>query len=404
MEDYLLLDHCITYMRKLCEDIAERCVGTEGNRQATAFFEEILASFGWATSAQEFDATDWFDGGATLMADDKEFEVFVSPYSLGYSGQAMLSAASNIAELQKGNFDGTILLLHGNMAHEQLMPKNFPFYNPEEHQQIVGLLENSKAHAILCATGRNPSLAGGVYPFPLIEDGDFDIPSVYMTAEEGKQLLPFIGKKLTLHSVSKRISGKGCNVIGRKGDSNLDRVVITAHIDAKKGTPGAIDNATGVTVLLLLAELLTGYSGKKRIEIVALNGEDYYSAPGQIKYIIANQYSFGDILLNINIDGAAYRNSKSAFSFFDLPEAIKQKASKIVEQHPDIVEGEPWPQGDHSIFVQKGRPAIAITSEWFLTNLDSQEITHTSKDNLRIVDYKSIVTVTKAIKELVELL
>ncbi|MBK9392004.1 MAG: M28 family peptidase [Bacteroidetes bacterium] len=32
-------------------------------------------------------------------------------------------------------------------------------------------------------------------------------------------------------------------------------MVVTAHIDAKKGTPGAIDNATGVIVLLLLSEL-----------------------------------------------------------------------------------------------------------------------------------------------------
>ncbi len=281
------------------------------------------------------------------------------------------------------------------------MPKNFVFYNPEEHRQIVSLLEESKAKAIICATGRNAALAGGGYPFPLIEDGDFDIPSVYMTEEEGKKLLPYIGKQVTLNSVSKRIPGKGYNIVGKKGEDSPKRIVITAHIDAKKGTPGAIDNATGVTVLLILAELLSDYSGNKQIEIVAFNGEDYYAVPGQMKYIAENQGKFGNILLNINIDGAAYKEGKSAFSLFDLPDIIKDKSSEIINKHPDITEGVQWPQGDHSIFIQNGVPAIAVSSQWFTENIESQDITHTAKDNLDIVDYNKIIDIAEAINELV---
>ena len=84
------------------------------------------------------------------------------------------------------------------------MPKNFVFYNPEEHKRIITLLENSGASASISATGRNAALAGGVYPFPLIEDGDFNIPSVYMTEEEGKRLSGCAGMKLFLDSQSKK--------------------------------------------------------------------------------------------------------------------------------------------------------------------------------------------------------
>lgn len=87
--------------------------------------------------------------------------------------------------------------------------------------------------------------------------------------------------------------------------------MITAHIDTKIGTPGAIDNGTGVTVLLLLAELLKDHSFNYLIELVVLNGEDYYSAPGQIRYIEQNEGRFSDILLNINIDGAGYKEGIS---------------------------------------------------------------------------------------------
>ena len=51
------------------------------------------------------------------------------------------------------------------------------------------------------------------------------------------------------------------------------------------GTPGALDNASGTTVLLLLAELLADYRGSLGVDIVAINGEDYYSAPGEIVYL-----------------------------------------------------------------------------------------------------------------------
>ncbi len=171
---------CQLWLKTLCVDISERSVGSEGNRKATAFFRYQLTSLGWKTESQEFWAVDWRGGGASLMADDTAFNVLVSPYSLGCSVKAILEGASNITELENGNFRDKIILLHGEIAVEQLMPKNFEFYNPEGHQKIISLLESSGARGIISATGRNAALAGGVYPFPLIEDGDFDIPSVYL--------------------------------------------------------------------------------------------------------------------------------------------------------------------------------------------------------------------------------
>lgn len=43
-----------------------------------------------------------------------------------------------------------------------------------------------------------------------------------------------------------------------------------------------------------------GYSCDLQIELVAFNGEDYYSVPGQMNYIAASQDSFNQIMLNIN--------------------------------------------------------------------------------------------------------
>jgi len=389
---------CCSYLKELCYKIPERSVGSAGNREATHFCADEISALGWESELPEFDAMDWKDGGAILRLEGEHFEAFVSPYSLGCTVEAQLCLASTIAELEQGDITGEILLLHGEIAKEQLMPKNFVFYNPEEHQKIIALLEAKQPGAIITATGRNAALAGGVYPFPMIEDGDFDIPSVYMTEEEGRRLAAYQGKPVVLKSFSERIPAKACNVIARKGNNPSERIVITAHIDAKKGSPGAIDNATGVTVLLLLANLLKDYDGDRVIELVALNGEDYYAASGQMNYISQNQERFADILLNINIDGAGYKEGKTALSLFGLPDKMQKRAIEAVEKFEGFTVGVQWPQGDHSIFIQYGCPAIAVTSQWFLENMDSQDITHTPKDNLEIVDSGKVVEIAEAIQ------
>lgn len=401
MKEAILFRKCRDYLKTLCVDINERCVGSEGNREASRFLQKELTQCGWETEMVEFDAIDWEENGATLKSDGESFNVLVSPYSPGFKGEGELVAASTIEGLSKVDAGNKIILLHGEIAREQLMPKNFVFYNPEEHQTIIKTLENSGAKAIICATGRNAALAGGVYPFPLIEDGDFDIPSVYMTEEEGLKLIPKIGKIVFIESFSERIPGKGYNVISRKGRKDSRKIVVTAHIDAKKGTPGAIDNATGVIVLLLLADLLKDYNGDKLIEIVAFNGEDYYAVPGQMSYISANSDSFSNILLNINIDGAGYREGQTAFSLFDLSGEILHKAKNVIDHYDGITEGVQWPQGDHSIFLQFGVPAIAVSSKWFIDNIADQDITHTPKDNPDIVDCNKVVEISMALNTLI---
>jgi aminopeptidase YwaD len=395
-------EKCLAYLKFLCEEIPERCVGSEGNRMATRFFEKEISSLGWETDSVEFDAMDWNHGGASLKVADIMFAVNPSPYSLGIQINAPFVGASTIEKLQQLDARGKVVLLWGDIAREQLMPKNFVFYNPERHKQIIHLLENSGARALVCATGRNPELAGGSYPFPLIEDGDFDIPSVFMTEEEGARLIPLLGEEAMLTSHSQRIMGKGYNITARKNHNIREKIVITAHIDAKKGSPGAIDNATGIVMLLLLAENLKGYAGGRQLEIVALNGEDYYAVPGQMAYVNSNYLHFNDILLNINIDGAGYREGKSALSLFDLPEPALSITREIIRCHPALVEGPLWPQGDHSIFVQFGRPAIAVTSEWFANNINVQEITHTPKDNLAVVDTARLTELAGPLAALIE--
>ena len=110
---------------------------------------------------------------------------------------------------------------------------------------------------------------------------------------------------------------------------------------------------------------------------------------------------FGDMLLNINIDGAGYEEGLSCFSHFNLPENILGNLYEVLTGTPELVEGLPWYQGDHSLFLQNGCPAIAVSSNWFIENMESQELTHTPKDNLNVVNYERVAECAVGIAELI---
>jgi len=398
MENYL--NKAEEYLSMFCTEITDRSVGSEGNLKATKIFLDTIKQFGFHVESSEFDCMDWIDNGCSLKAEGKNFVAHSSPYSKGCIVKAELCAASCIDELRNLNAENKIILLYGDITKEQLMPKAFPFYNPEEHRIIHELLENSKAKAIITATSRNPELAGGMYPFPMIEDGDFNIPSAFMKDDEGLKLLELAGRTISLKINAERIPAKGYNVVACKGNERNKRILISAHIDSKKGTQGAIDNATGVIVLLLLAEHLKQYTGENLIEITAFNGEDYYAIPGQLLYLEQNNNKMDNYELVINIDGAGYYAEQSAFSFYNIDEEKQEKFRKVFLSNKEFVEGVQWIQSDHGMFVQMGIPAIAVTSDNFMAKL-SVDITHTENDKPEIVDCRKLVEIASVLNELI---
>jgi aminopeptidase YwaD len=387
-----------SYLQFLCSRRPDRRTGGAGNREATDFVAARLASSGFDTRCPPFACLDWWEEGAQLAVGDTHFSVEASPYSLGADLQASLVAAGSIAELENITAAGELLVLHGELAQEQLMPKNFPFYNPEHHQQIYRLVEEEAPAAVIAVTGRNSELAGAVYPFPVFSDGDFDIPSVFMTDQEGARLLAREGEPATLRIRAKRWMATAGNVIGRKGEP-AGRIVVCAHIDTALGTPGAVDNAGGVTVLLLLAEMLSDYSGASGVEILALNGEDNYSAAGQIHYLATEPVSDAEVRLVINIDGAGYRSGRTVASFYNVPERQAAIVRQVLSGHTQLGEGEQWYQGDHMIFVQRGIPAIALTTDhaWeFMTQYG-----HSAADAPDLVDPAQLAAAAGAIRDVI---
>ena len=387
------------YLEELCVNLPTRRVGSPGNQAASRFIAETLQYLGWIVDRKTFECQGWDHQGAELVYPKGRLDVFPSPQTLGGSFQAPLIPVSTLPGLDRSPIDGKILLLHGEIAREPLMPKNFPFYYPEEHQRIYNLVEALNPLAILTATGRSPDMAGARYPCPMFEDGNFDIPSVYLTDKDGERLARHAGEEVFLNIRASRSPSTGENVIALKPGNPDRRIVFTAHMDTKEGTPGALDNASGCAVLLLLAERLKDYTGDLSLEIAVLNGEEYYAVPGEQLYLKDNAGRFDSILLAVNLDGLGYRKGNTAFSSYGCPPQMESLVREVFGAFSGLTEGDQWYQGDHAIFTMNGRPAIALTSEKMSEVMT--RIVHAEKDTPDQVDPEKLVEASQALEALV---
>lgn len=398
MDDDSLLARASEHLLALTTH-ADRHVGSEGNRAATAYFAGAAEGLGWIVTRTPFACIDWEHGEGVLTCGNDRFAVNVTPYSQPCDVTAPLVAIESIEALEALDAPGCVLLLHGTIASGQLMPRDYPFYYPEEHRRIYEALDALAPAAVLSATGKDPGMAGGEYPFPLIEDGDFDLPGGYLKDVDAPALLALAGQTVRLTLDSRRIPATGEHVIATLPGTGEGRILVLAHIDSKLGSPGAIDNATGTVTLLLAAELLAARAGGPTVELWPINGEDHYAAFGERFLLETYAGRTEEMALGINIDGVGYAGSPAAVSTYGCGPETTAGVAELVDADDAMVAGEPWYQGDHSVLMQAGVPAIAVTSADMPAIWTT--IAHTERDVPAIVDPLSVVRTARFVAEMV---
>ncbi len=388
-----------TRLDALCLTHPDRHVGGPGNRDATELFATAAGAAGFEVERLGFDCVDWEYSGARLRAGESVFELHVGPYSPPFAGARPLMAAATAAELDDPDATGAILLLHGEIAAEQLTPRHYPFYQTEEHARLLRALDRTAPAAVIAATDRTP-MAAALHPFPLFEDADLGFPSAYLLHTHAPALLELVGTTVELEIESRQVAARGEQLIARRPGHREGRVLVSAHIDSRHGTPGALDNATGVAVLLALADLLAETTPALTVELLPFNGEDNFAAYGEVAYLSAYGDSLADVKLAINIDAAGRAGDDNAISFYGCDEALTKRLLDVAVGHPRVAPGPEWPMSDHMVFAMRGVPAMAITSTG-LFELAAQ-VAHTEADVPALADPELVVEAARFIVDVIE--
>ena len=364
-------------------EFGERPLGTEANRAASAFLAAEAERMGYEVERLPFKCIRWAKGPSFLSREGAKVEVFPGPYSPAFDKWCDAVLVTSTQQLKRTPCEGKIVFLRGEIAKEPLMPRDFPFYFPAAHKEIYALLDERKPAAIMAVTGKHP--ACGLEPYPLFDDANFKIPTGYLDAAAMDQILTGKGK-MRLMLDSKTFPETGEQVVARKrtaGESQ-GKIAIFAHMDSAYGTPGALDNAAGVAVLLGVMERLKDYAGPYDLEFIPFNGEDSPMVKGQTTYLERYGKELGDIRLGINIDAAGAKDSKTAVSAYNLDDERLAWLNGQIAKHARIETGPEWVESDHSIFVFQGVPCLALTSSNLRETV--MTLTHTPQDTIALVD------------------
>lgn len=192
------------------------------------------------------------------------------------------------------------------------------------------------------------------------------------------------------------------NIVGIvKGENSKNALIISAHFDhvgtaADKVFYGAIDNGSGVAVLLNLAEKLTEYSKKGKLDydivICAFNGEES-NLQGSRAFVneILRRY---DKIYNINIDSIGSRNGDkllitgdskvSSYLIDDINKFFTQNAYQCQ------IETEGAYVSDHISFSEKNIPSINLSD----SNIGT---IHTQKDTFNKIDFEYLNNISNTL-------
>jgi aminopeptidase YwaD len=347
-------EQALKHVRHLSVDVGARPIGSAANRAAAGAICKLFERCGLTVETQDIPCPDWSAGHTSLELNGELLEASANTFSPSCDIAAPLLPICTPAELEQVEITGRIPVFYGDMAQTELATKG-GIYVSDRDRRILQQLEEGHPAGIITV---NPTLHAR---WRLIEDFDLDIPSVTVSAGSALKLLKSPGAIVQMKIAVSRVPSHTSNVIGRLPGDIPERIVFCAHYDSKVDTPGAYDNAAGVGVLLMLAEVLSQGKHRHTLEWIAFTGEEG-AGLGDMEYARRLDDEFDRVAAAINIDGVGPYTGTTTVATFSASPDFDTLVDEAIQKVPSLIRVEPWPASDHYIFYSHGVPSIALTS------------------------------------------
>lgn len=373
----------MAHAKHLCVDIGPRPVSSPGDRAAAGYIEDVFRDAGLAVKRQTFSCSAWDHQETVLELAGRRLEATANWRSLPCDVTGAILSVGALNALAQADLEGRIALLHGELSQDEISNRASTVYYPDRHRKLNDLLDRKRPVAVIAVCPLLQSIRH------VIKDPDMDIPSVTVSPHIGRELLRSAGAPVRLRIAAARSKGQSCNLIGTRSGTRSERIVLCAHYDTVWGTPGAFDNASGVAVMLTLAQLLSSKSLSTSLEFVAFSAEEFggqgadaYIAPYAGEHFPSRwdqlpgswAEAWRPILAAINADGVGLELGANSITAIAASQALEGMVDQIRTHYPSVARVGPWPASDHYTFYSHGVPSIPLSCSGGVANFLHQPI------------------------------
>lgn len=351
--------------RTLCREIGPRLLGTENDKRAAEYIETHFSRCGLVTSSQRFQCPSWDHWGTSIYTSSgykiSQPEGGALMFSVPCDVTGELVNVKTIDELKKADIQGKICVISDELRSAPIR---------EDRNPILLLIEEKSPLAvIIVGTFENG------YHTKTIRDPKFKVPVCAVSKNSGARLLED-GGVVTVKIKSQRYESYSRNIFASTTKVKCKKIRFMAHYDTASDTPGAVDNGSGISILLEVAEAVKESGIDIPIEFIAFGGEEY-AGKGSHEYMVAFPEEIDNTYIAINIDGVGDCNSEPRIYVSgenkELYTSVSTQAS-IVGGYHELIFDEMSISSDHKMFYRKGIPTVFANDKPKLrlwdTNLD----------------------------------
>jgi len=342
----------------LCKGVGSRFTGSGGESKAEEIIANEFGKLGLSTSEDVFDLEIWSCKEALLsIIEPERAEVECQPVSYTgptngrMRGEAIFIETASPFDMAKVSVGGKVGVMAGSIGGS---------HSPEEGSDKLRRLILSGLRALVMIEDRVPTSwvrAEGIPPFWFKEG---TMPMVSVSFQDGLKLRKKgVEVEMLIDSSTRYVKSRNIvvDIPGRRSEV----ISVTAHHDTVPNSVGACDNASGVAILLQLADILSKRKNERTIRLISFGAEEQLSV-GATSYASRNIGVDGEIILEINLDGVGAGIGANEVSVIggiglrDYVESILADCGYSAEVKSDVS-----PFSDHYPFSMHGIPSV-----WFM--------------------------------------
>jgi len=199
-------------------------------------------------------------------------------------------------------------------------------------------------------------------------------------------------------------SGASANVIATKTGASTKQIIIGAHYDSVAVGRGAFDNASGVALMMQLADALRATQTPYTLVFVAFGAEEAGLKGSKAYFDTMSAAQKAATVLMINFDSVAAGDTVCAYSSVDQAwpqltlRSMARRMGATILTNPGLNKDYPYGTtgdwSDHAVFAKNGIPYLYLeATNWLLGDKDGYvptakcgEIWHSRKDTIAYIE------------------